>query len=251
MTQTKETHDRYPVCHHPRFDARMAPLKISYYVGSPDAPLEIRQHLSQLPASENEWCELLTWDAALAVLCRAHVTDFEFHPNDFDWQGWGRDFRVHEPLNGTDLEQKWHQLPPNPTTADYAVAVLEQYWNDIERMSYRACMARALSAGFPQEQAERAAKKGSKVYDVLYNELVAWFRPAMISVPGFRDGKAHRIERRKLLRRAFELMTAGTSDIDPFVPQFIELGGKYVEIEIYTDKVAFDRACEEVDAHRG
>jgi hypothetical protein len=247
MTQTNDTHDPYPVRHHPRFDGQMAPLKISYYIGSPAAPPEVRQHLSPTPADRNEWCVLLTWEEATAVLCRAHVADFEFHPNDFDWQarGWSRDFRVHEPIDATDLQQKWHQLPPNPTTADYAAAVLEQYWNDIEQMSYKSCLARAISAGIPQEQAERASKKASKVYDVLYKELVAWFRPAMISVPGFRDGKVQRVDRRKLLRRAFELMTVGTSDIDPFVPQFIELGGGQVEIDIYTDKVAFDRACAE------
>lgn len=203
-----------------RWDAEFSPLKISFWAGSGDAPEELKQEVRKDPESARvEPCVRLRWQDALWVLTKAGLRDFEFHPKDYDWQvnGWRLAQRELLPigsLTSNDM-QKWPHLPANPTTADFGVEVMNQYLTDIEQMEYSVCLERAMHAGLSRKKAEAAAKEASEtVYKTLKADFDAWTYPAINSLP-HPNRKVMRCDGRQLLKRAFEIMATGDSEINP------------------------------------
>jgi hypothetical protein len=82
----------------------------------------------------------------------------------------------------------------------------------------------------------------------LKGAITKWMQPALTSLPAFRSGRLYKVDFHKAFLRAFELELIGSSDVDPIKPEFWDVGGQQADLEIYTDKAAFDKACAEADA---
>jgi hypothetical protein len=188
----------------PRWDAETSPLTISFWFGSPAAPDSIKEQVVLEPGyGEHDGYMLLPWREALAVLHRANVEWFEFHPDDLNWQvnGWkllDNGLLPVTPLSEDELRQ-WSHLAENPTTADFAAEVMHQYLADIDVMSYSKDTAQHIH---------------QTVYGPLKACLDAWTDTALVGLP-HPDHVVLRVDVRQLLKRAYEIAYAGHSDINP------------------------------------
>jgi hypothetical protein len=219
----------------PRWDSENSPLKISFWLGSPNAPDDVKQAVAQRCSDNSnipEPCLLLTWRDAFAVLLRANTTWFHFHPEDCDWQvsGWLMErcglFPL-SPLTDAEIARQgtyWPHLPPNPTIADFAAEVLLQYKHDIDAISYDSRIKSYAAAGILHAQTDAAAQETHQtVYLPLKAGLDAWTDPALASLPNSNKTETRRIDRRLLLKRSYEVAYTGRSDINPLT-EAIDLG---------------------------
>jgi hypothetical protein len=193
----------------PRWNLEHSPLKISYWYGSPDAPAEVKTLVAEHEAScgENlkrqEKCILLTWKDALAVLHRADIRLFHFHPQDYDWQVNGWKFQEGarlDPLTEDEIRTYPH-LPAIPSNADIFAEVMVQYSRDIDQMELR----------------------NPRLFKTLIFEREACVEPALRGLFPATDATdatdvAHRLDEldvRALYRRVYEILATGHSDINP------------------------------------
>jgi hypothetical protein len=186
-----------------RWTMQQAPLKISYWFGSPDAPKEVKDILANGDANSREKlkrmekCILLTWPSALAVLHLADFSLFHFHPQDYDWQvnGWKftQEGGTLAPLTEDQLRTFPH-LPTIPSNADIFAEVMVRYSHDIDQMEQR----------------------NQRLFKTLSFEQQAWMEPALRGLT-FAENGLNRLDGRALCRRLYEIMATGRSDINPTV----------------------------------